>query len=178
MEKRTLRSSDFFPKNVFRSERSQKIFRFISTTNHKTTGFGLNLASRNLATKTSMDKKKIATDVVKNSASKLTAAQVRDLTQTLIRLKDRELARQEKRQTGKHLHDANIKGFSKTIDLLTNLLKNGYNPGRYVYSEKDFSYSRPVRTLTDAQKEKNLASLEIAREAKAKLVAETRTDHD
>lgn len=178
MEKRTLRSSDFFPKNVFRSERSQKIFRFNYTTNHKTTGFGLNLASRNLATKTSMDKKKIATDVVKNSASKLTAAQVRDLTQTLIRLKDRELARQEKRQTGKHLHDANIKGFSKTIELLTNLLKNGYNPGRYTFNEKDFSYTRPVRTLSTAQKEKNLANLEIARAAKEKKANRTRLSND
>ena len=177
MRKNLLELSNFFQQRPFRGERLQEILGFNYTTNHKTVGFGLNLTSRNLATKTPMDikknKKKIATDVVKNLAPKLTAAQVRDLTQTLIRLKDRELARQEKRQTGKHLHDPNIKGFSKTIDLLTNLLKNGYNPGRYVYSEKDFSYSRPVRTLTDAQKEKNLDNLEIARAAKAKKAGRT-----
>ena len=182
MKKYTLRSGVFFSKNFFRSLGSQQILRFISTTNHKTAVFGRNFLYRSLVTDKTVDKKKVtktvATDVVKNSAYKLTGAQVRDLTQTLIRLKDRELARQEKRQTGKHLHDANIKGFSKTIELLTNLLKNGYNPGRYSYDEKDFSYTRPARTLTQAQKERNLDNLAKAREAKAKLAAENRTDHD
>ena len=92
--------------------------------------------------------------------------QLRDATKLLLRLHARELARQEKRQTGKHLQDATIKGLGKTIDLLKNLLQHGYNPGRYVYSEKDFSYSRPVRILTEAQKENNLANLIKAREAK------------
>ena len=131
---------------------------------------------------TQKNKKKIvtktATDVIKNSAYKLTGAQVRDLTQTLIRLRERELARQEKRQTGKHLQDATIKGLTKSIDLLKNLLQHGYNPGRYSYNAEDFSYSRPVRTFSDAQKEKNLANLEIARTAKAKLADQTRTDDE
>ena len=122
--------------------------------------------------------KNVATDVVKPLDSKLTGAQVRDLTQTLIRLKERELARQEKRQTGKHLQDGIIKGLTRGIDLLKKLLQHGYNPGRYTYDERDFSYSRPVRTLTEAQKEKNLTNLTKAREAKAKLAAETRTDHE
>ena len=182
MEKHTLRSGVFFYRNKLPSENPEKILRFTLTTNHKTGGFGLNLASRNMATKTPMKKKNIAknvaTDVVKPLDSKLTGAQVRDLTQTLVRLKERELARQEKRQTGKHLHDGIIKSLTRSIDLLKNLLQHGYNPGRYVYSEKDFSYSRPGRTLTDAQREKNLANLAKAREVKAKLAAETRTDHD
>ena len=111
-------------------------------------------------------------------ASRTTGPQLRDLTALLLRLRDRELARQEKRQTGKHLHDSNIKGFSKTIDLLKNLLQHGYNPGRYTYDEKDFSYSRPVRTLTAAQREKNLDNLEIARAAKEKKAAQTRLNND
>ena len=139
MEKNTLISGVFFSKKLFRRLDSQEIIRFSYTTNHKTAGFGLNLASRNLATKTPMDikknKKKIATDVVKPLDSKLTGAQVRDLTQTLIRLKERELARQEKRQTGKHLHEGNIKGLTRSIDLLKNLLQHGYNPGRYRIDE-------------------------------------------
>lgn len=182
MKKYTLISGVFFSKKLFRRQHSQQILRFISTTNHKTGGFSLNLASRNMATKTPMKKKNIAknvaTDVIKNSAYKLTGAQVRDLTQTLIRLKEGELARQEKRQTGKHLHDGIIKSLTRSIDLLKNLLQHGYNPGRYSYDEKDFSYTRPVRTLTEAQKETNLANLVKAREAKLKLAAETRTDHD
>ena len=123
-------------------------------------------------------KKSVVTDVVKNSASKLTGAQVRDLTQTLIRLKDRELARQEKRQTGKHLHDGIIKGLTRSIDLLKNLLQHGYNPGRYTFNEKDFSYSRPVRTLTAAQKESNLDNLAKAREAKERKANRTRLNND
>ena len=182
MKKYTLISGVFFSKKLFRRQHSQQILRFIYTTNHKTGGFGLNLASRNMATKAPMKKKNIAkniaTDVVKPLDSKLTGAQVRDLTQTLIRLKERELARQEKRQTGKHLHDGIIKSLTRSIDLLKNLLQHGYNPGRYSYDEKDFSYTRPVRALTEAQKETNLANLVKAREAKLKLAAETRTDHD
>ena len=182
MKRNLLSLSNVFGGKPFRSLDSQQIFRFIYTTNHKTAAFGRNFLYRSIATDKTMEKRKIkksvVTDAVKNSASKLTGAQVRDLTQTLIRLKDRELARQEKRQTGKHLHDGIIKGLTRSIDLLKNLLQHGYNPGRYTFNEKDFSYSRPVRTLTEAQKEKNLASLEIAREAKAKLVAQTRTDHD
>ena len=169
-------------KKPLRSQGSPQIFRFKHTTNHKTAGFSPNLLYRSMATKTPMDtqknKKKTATDVVKPLDSKLTGAQVRDFTQTLIKLRERELARQEKRQTGKHLQDATIKGLTKSIDLLKNLLQHGYNPGRYSYNAEDFSYSRPVRTLSDAQKEKNLANLEIARAAKAKLADQTRTDHE
>ena len=116
--------------------------------------------------------------MVKTLASKLTAAQVRDLTQTLIRLKDRELARQEKRQTGKHLHEGNIKILTRSIDLLKKLLQHGYNPGRYTFNEKDFSYSRPVRTLTAAQKETNLDNLAKAREAKERKANRTRLNND
>ena len=182
MEKHTLRSGVFFYRNKLPSKNHEKILRFTHTTNHKTAALGRNFLYRSMATETTKNmkknKKNIPTDVVKPLDTKLTGAQVRKLTQTLIILREREIAHQEKRQTGKHLHDANIKGFSKTIELLTNLLKNGYNPGRYSYDEKDFSYTRPVRTLTEAQKETNLANLAKAREAKAKLVAETRTDHD
>ena len=186
MKKNLLSLSNVLGGKTFRSLDSQQIFRFIYTTNHKTGGFVPNIAARNFATKTPIktpmdiekNKKKIATDVVKNSAFKLTGAQVRDLTQTLIRLKDRELVRQEKRQTGKHLHDGVIKGLTKTIDLLKNLLQHGYNPGRYSYDEADFSYSRPVRTLTEAQREKNLDNLEIARATKERKANRARLNND
>ena len=146
-------------------------------------GSATNLVSRTFVTKKNVTQQNTPKTVSSGAgapgrASGTTGSQLRDLTALLLRLRGRELARQEKRQTGKHLHDANIKGFSKTIELLTNLLKNGYNPGRYSYDEKDFSYSRPTRTLTESQKENNLANLAKAREAKANLVAETRTDHD
>ena len=178
--------SKFFQKNPLGRIDSPNINRFNYTPNHKTAGFSPNLLYRSMVTETNMDteknKKKIATktatDVVKPLESKLTGAQVRDLAQTLIRLRERELARQEKRQTGKHLQDATIKGLAKTIELLKNLLQHGYNPGRYSYDEKDFSYSRPVRTLSTAQKENNLVNLAKAREAKAKLADQTRIDHD
>ena len=51
-----------------------------------------------------MEKRKITktlvTAAVKPLDSKITGAQVRDLTQTLIKLRERELARQEKRKQG------------------------------------------------------------------------------
>ena len=182
MEKHTLRSGVFFYRNKLPSENPEKILRFTHTTNHKTAALGRNFLYRSMVTETTKNmkknKKNIATDVTKTLEPKLTGAQVRDLTQTLIRLKDRELARQEKRQTGKHLHDGNIKGLTKSIDLLKKLLQHGYNPGRYSYDEKDFSYSRPVRTLTEAQREKNLDNLEIARAAKEKKANQTRLNND
>ena len=182
MEKYSLRSGVFFSKKLFRSLDSQQILWFRYTTNHKTAALGRNFLYRSMTTKTTLNmkknKKNIATDVAKTLDTKLTGAQVRDLAQTLIKLRERELARQEKRQTGKHLHDGIIKALARSIDLLKNLLQHGYNPGRYSYDEKDFSYSRPVRTLTNSQKERNLANLAKAREAKAGLANQTRTEHE
>ena len=182
MKKHILSLSSFFSKNTPPSENLQKTPRFSYTTNHKTAALGRNFPYRSMATKTTVNmkknKKNIATDVVKTLDSKLTGAQVRDLTQTLIRLKERELARQEKRQTGKHLHDGIIKSLTRSIDLLKNLLQHGYNPGRYSYDEKDFSYTHPVRTLTEAQREKNLTNLAKAREAKERKANRTRLNND
>ena len=182
MKKHTLALSGFFYKKPLPSLGSQQIFRFIYTTNHKTHAFGSNFRYRSMTTKTTLNmkknKKNIATDVAKTLDTKLTGAQVRNITQTLIRLRERELARQEKRQTGKHLHDPNIKGLTRTIDFLKNLLQRGYNPGRYVFDEKDFSYTRPVRTLTEDQRERNLDNLEIARATKERKANRARLNND
>ena len=182
MKKYTLISGVFFLKNFFGGNTPNKYLDSFIRPIIKQAALGRNFLYRSLVTDKTMEKRKITktlvTAAVKPLDSKITGAQVRDLTQTLIRLKERELARQEKRQTGKHLQDGIIKGLTRSIDLLKNLLQHGYNPGRYTYDERDFSYSRPARTLSTAQKEKNLANLVKAREAKLKLAAETRTDHD
>ena len=182
MKKNILSLSSFFSKNTPSSENLQETLRFSYTTNHKTAALGRNFLYRSLATDKTMEKRKItktvATAAVKTLDSKITGAQVRDLTQTLIRLRERELARQEKRQTGKHLHDGVIKGLTRSIDLLKNLLQQGYNPGRYSYDESDFSYRRPVRTLTEAQREKNLDNLEIARATKERKANRARLNNE
>ena len=131
-----------------------------------------------MVTDKNVDKKKnIAKNIAKPLTSIPSGPQVRELTQTLIKLREKQLASQEKGQIDKHLQDATVKNLTRSIDLLKNLLQHGYNPGRYVYDEKDFSYSRPVRSFADPQKKTNLDSPAKAREDEAKLAAGTRTDH-
>ena len=129
--------------------------------------------------------KNVPKNISKNSANSLTAAQVRDLIQTLVKLREQEIARQEKRQTGKHAEDGIIKVLGKTIGILKKLLqygykpeRYGYKPERYGYSEEDFSYGGRRHTLTDAQKENLLSSLDPARMSKAKNNSQSRTNHD
>ena len=100
-------------------------------------------------------------------SSKIRATQLKDLARSLNVAKHREMHKQEKRSRGKHLHDANIKVLDKAVNMLRQLLEQGYEVGRYQFKKEDFEYEKPVRKLTEEQRLAAMEALNRFRETKA-----------